>query len=65
MSIFNRENRNAGLGNLAELLSLRDGAYYNYTGEKVSEISALGVSAVLSAISLLADSVSLLPIKTF
>ena len=64
MSIFNRENRNAGLGNLAELLSLRDGAYYNYTGEKVSEISALGVSAVLSAISLLADSVSLLPIKT-
>ena len=64
MSLFNRENRDAALGNLADLLSLRDGGLYNYTGEKVNEMSALGISSVLSAISLIADSISILPIKT-
>jgi HK97 family phage portal protein len=64
MSLFNRENRDAALGNLAELLNLRDGGLYNYTGEKVNELSALGISPVLSAISLIADSISILPIKT-
>jgi HK97 family phage portal protein len=64
MSFFNRENRDAALGNLADLLNLREGGLYNYTGEKVNELSALGISAVLSAISLIADSISILPIKT-
>jgi len=65
MSLFNRENRDAALGNLAELLNLRDGGLYNYTGEKVNELSALGISPVLSAISLIADSISILPIKNY
>lgn len=64
MSFFNRENRDAALGNLSDLLSLREGGLYNFTGEKVNEKSALGISAVLSAISLIADSISILPIKT-
>jgi len=64
MSFFNRDNRNASLGNLADLLQLREGGLFNYTGEKVNEKSALGISAVLSAISLIADSISILPIKT-
>jgi len=64
MSFFNRETRDAALGNLADLLNLREGGLYNYTGEKVNELSALGISSVLSAISLIADSISILPIKT-
>ena len=64
MSLFNREKRDAALGNLTDLLQLREGGLYNYTGEKVNEKSALGISAVLSAISLIADSISILPIKT-
>jgi len=64
MSFFNRQKRDASLGNLADLLQLREGGLLNYTGEKVNEKSALGISAVLSAISLIADSISLLPIKT-
>jgi HK97 family phage portal protein len=64
MSLFKRENRDAALGNLVDLLSLREGGLYNYTGEKVNEMSALGISTVFSAISLIADSIALLPIKT-
>ena len=65
MSLFNKnENRNAAAGNLADLLSLRDGAFSNYTGEEVNENSALGISTVFSAISLIADSIALLPVKT-
>jgi HK97 family phage portal protein len=65
MSLFKRaENRDAALGNLTDLLALREGGLYNYTGEKVNEISALGISTVFSAISLLADSIALLPVKT-
>lgn len=65
MSLFKKaENRDAALGNLSDLLALREGGLYNYTGEKVNEMSALGISAVFSAISLIADSISLLPLKT-
>lgn len=64
MSLFKRENRDAALGNLVDLLSLREGGLYNYTGEKVNEMSALGISTVYSAISLIADSIALLPVKT-
>jgi HK97 family phage portal protein len=64
MSLFKRENRDAALGNLVDLLALREGGLYNYTGEKVNEMSALGISTVYSAISLIADSIALLPIKT-
>tara|TARA_R110000796_G_scaffold2849_3_gene10949 strand:+ start:165 stop:1370 length:1206 start_codon:yes stop_codon:yes gene_type:complete len=65
MSLFKRvENRDASLGNLTDLLQLREGGLSNYTGEKVNETSALGISAVFSAISLIADSISLLPLKT-
>ena len=64
MSLFRRENRDAALGNLVDLLALREGGLYNYTGEKVNEMSALGISTVFSAISLIADSIALLPIKT-
>ena len=64
MSLFKRENRDAALGNLVDLLALREGGLYNYTGEKVNEMSALGISTVFSAISLIADSIALLPIKT-
>lgn len=65
MSLFKRvENRDAALGNLVDLLSLREGGLYNYTGEKVNEMSALGISTVFSAISLIADSIALLPVKT-
>ena len=39
MSFFNRDNRNASLGNLADLLQLREGGLFNYTGEKVNEKS--------------------------
>ena len=52
MSLFKRENRDAALGNLVDLLALREGGLYNYTGEKVNEMSALGISTVYSAISL-------------
>ena len=64
MSLFKRENRDAALGNLVDLLALREGGLYNYTGEKVNEMSALGISTVYSAISLIADSIALLPLKT-
>ncbi len=65
MSLFRKtENRDAALGNLTDLLALREGGLYNYTGEKVNEMSALGISTVFSAVSLLADSIALLPIKT-
>ena len=65
MSLFNRkENRDAALGNLVDLLALREGGLANNTGEKVNEMSALGISTVFSAISLIADSISLLPVKT-
>ena len=64
MSLFRRENRDASMGNLVDLLALREGGLYNYTGEKVNEMSALGISTVYSAISLIADSIALLPIKT-
>ena len=65
MSLFNRkENRDAALGNLVDLLALREGGLTNNTGEKVNEMSALGISTVFSAISLIADSISLLPVKT-
>jgi len=65
MSLFNRkENRDAALGNLSDLLALREGGLYNYTGEEVNENSALGISTVFSAISLIADSIALLPVKT-
>ena len=64
MSLFKRENRDASLGNLVDLLSLREGGLFNDTGEKVNEMSALGISTVYSAISLIADSIALLPIKT-
>ena len=65
MSLFKRvENRDAAIGNLVDLLALREGGLYNYTGEKVNEMSALGISTVFSAISLIADSIALLPVKT-
>ena len=65
MSLFRKiENRDAALGNLVDLLALREGGLFNYTGEKVNEMSALGISTVYSAISLIADSIALLPIKT-
>ena len=64
MSLFKRENRDAALGNLTDLLALREGGLRNYSGEEVNEQSALGISAVFSAISLLADSIALLPMKT-
>ncbi len=64
MSIFKKEQRSASNGNLSDLLALRDGGLHNYTGEEVNETSALGISTVFSAVSLLADSIALLPIKT-
>ena len=64
MSLFKRENRDASLGNLVDLLALREGGLFNDTGEKVNEMSALGISTVYSAISLIADSIALLPVKT-
>jgi len=64
MSIFKREQRSAKNGNLSDLLALRDGGLQNFTGEPVNEISALGISTVFSAVSLLADSIALLPVKT-
>ena len=65
MSLFRRsEQRDAALGNLVDLLALREGGLTNQTGEKVNEMSALGISTVYSAISLIADSIALLPIKT-
>ena len=64
MSLFKRENRDAALGNLTDLLALREGGLRNYSGEEVNENSALGISTVFSAISLLADSIALLPLKT-
>ena len=65
MSLFKKtENRDAALGNLVDLLALREGGLTNQTGEKVNEMSSLGISTVYSAISLLADSIALLPIKT-
>ena len=64
MSLFKRENRDAALGNLTDLLALREGGLRNYSGEEVNEQSALGISTVFSAISLLSDSIALLPLKT-
>ena len=39
------------------------GGLTNQTGEKVNEMSALGISTVYSAISLLADGIALLQLK--
>jgi len=64
MSLFKKENRDAALGNLTDLLALREGGLRNYSGEEVNEQSALGISTVFSAVSLLADSIALLPMKT-
>ena len=66
MSIFARktEKRDAALGNLADLLAQRDGIP-GYSGESVTEISALGVSTVLACVSILADSIAALPIKVY
>ena len=64
MSLFKRENRDAALGNLTDLLALREGGLRNFSGEEVNEQSALGISTVFSAVSLLADSIALLPMKT-
>ena len=66
MSIFaqNNEKRDAALGNLADLISQREGLP-SYSGESVNEVTALGVSTVLSCVSILADSIAALPIKVY
>ena len=66
MSIFskNKENRDAALGNLEDLLAQRQGVP-GYSGESVNEVTALGVSTVLSCVSILADSIASLPIKVY
>lgn len=66
MSIFgkNKEQRDAALGNLQELLAQRQGIP-GYSGESVTEITALGVSTVLSCVSILSDSIAALPIKVY
>ena len=62
MSIFARktEQRDAALGNLADLLAQRDGIP-GWTAESVNEVTALGVSTVLACVSILADSIAALP----
>jgi len=66
MSIFARktEQRDAALGNLADLLAQRDGLPA-WAGESVTENTALGVSTVLACVSILADSIAALPIKVY
>ena len=66
MSIFaqHNEKRDAALGNLADLLAQREGLP-SYSGESVTEVTALGVSTVLSCVSILADSIAALPIKVY
>ena len=57
MSIFKKiEKREASLNTLAELLKQRGGTP-GYTGENVTENSALSVSTVMACVSLLADSI--------
>ena len=66
MSIFSRhkEQRDAALGNLEDLIAQRAGIP-GYSGESVNEVTALGVSTVLSCVSILSDSIASLPIKVY
>tara|TARA_Y100000592_G_scaffold82211_1_gene130690 strand:- start:4311 stop:5510 length:1200 start_codon:yes stop_codon:yes gene_type:complete len=66
MSIFsrNKEQRDAALGNLEDLIAQRAGIP-GYSGESVNEVTALGVSTVLSCVSILSDSIAALPIKVY
>lgn len=65
MSIFKRiEKREASLNTLSELLKQRGGTP-GYTGENVTEASALSVSTVMACVSLLADSIAGLPLNLY
>ena len=48
---------------LAEMLATRNAGLTNWSGEKVDQYTALGISAVLSCVSLLADSIASLPMR--
>ena len=62
MSLFNRGEYRA---NPPRLQQQGFGNIPNWSGEPVNETTALGVAAVFSAVSLLADSIASLPLQVF
>lgn len=63
MSFIWKEKRGTTDYTLAEMLATRDAGYSNWSGEKVNEVSALGISTVMACVSILADSIAVLPIR--
>jgi HK97 family phage portal protein len=61
MSLFARFERR----DVAPLQTTNVGTIFNWSNEIVNETTALGVAAVFSAVSLLADSVASLPIRVY
>ena len=63
MSFIFNEQRGETDYTLAEMLATRGAGHANWSGEKVDQYTALGISAVLSCVSLLADSIASLPMR--
>ena len=61
MSLFARFERR----DVTPLQTTNVGTIFNWSNETVNETTALGVAAVFSAVSLLADSVASLPIRVY
>ena len=62
MSLF-FEKRGETDYTLSEMLRAENFGFSNWSGEKVDEITALGISTVLSCVTILADSIAVLPIR--
>ena len=62
MSLF-FEKRGETDYTLSEMLRAENFGLSNWSGEKVDEITALGISTVLSCVTILADSIAVLPIR--
>jgi len=55
------EKRSGADPTLGELLARQRGGGYNFSGEAVTYVSALGVSTVFACVSIIADSIAGMP----
>lgn len=60
---FDKEFRGQTDYTLAEMMATRSANLNNWAGEKVNQVTALGIPAVLSCVTLLCDSIAVLPIR--
>jgi len=68
MGLFDRfrsEKRSGADPTLGELLARQRGGGYNFSGEAVTDVSALGVSTVFACVSIIADSIAGMPWGSF